>query len=90
MHYPGPAIVPNDKRNRNGWTTFLFCFFRQFNQLNDEEKELYVGGRYGLVPILPTAWDPEILDNVNEDDDDDDALVEFVRQQTQAEALLPL
>ena len=41
----GPAILPTDKRSRNGFIVFLFCFYRQFNQLNDEEKKLYIGGR---------------------------------------------
>ena len=56
--------------------------------MNDEEQELYVGGRYQLVLIVPTALDLEIPDNV--DEDDDDVLVEFFRQQTQAEALISL
>ena len=86
----GPAILSTDKRNRNGFTAFLFCFYRQFNQLNDEEKELYVGGQYQLVPIIPTAANLEIPDNVDEDDDDDALMVEFFRQQTQAEALTSL
>ena len=80
----GPSILLTDKRNKNGFTAFLFCFYRQFNQLNDEEKELYVGGRYRLVP-KKSAPDLAIPDNV--DDDDEDALVEFFMQQTQAEAL---
>ena len=58
----GPSILPTDKRNKNGFTAFLFCFYRQFNQLNDEEKELYVGGWYQLVPT--TALDPEIPDDI--------------------------
>ena len=73
----GPAILSTDKRNRNGFTAFLFCFYRQFNQLNDEEKELYIGGWYRLVSIVPTAPDLEIPDDV--DEDDDNALVEFFR-----------
>ena len=81
----GPSILPTDKRNRNGFTAFLFCFYRQFNQLNAEEKEQYVGGGYRLVPNVPTAPDLLIPDEV--DDDDEDALVEFFMQQTQAEAL---
>ena len=81
----GPSILLTDKRNKNGWTAFLFCFYRQFNQLNDEEKQLYVGGRYRLIPIVPTAPDLEIPDDV--DEDDEEALVEFFMQQTQAEAL---
>ena len=81
----GPSILLTDKRNKNGWTAFLFCFYRQFNQLNDEEKQLYVGGRYRLIPIVPTAPDLEIPDDV--DEDDEEALVEFFMQQTQVEAL---
>ena len=82
----GPSILPTDKRNRNGFTAFLFCFYRQFNQLNDEEKQLYVGGRYRPIPIVPTApMDLEIPNNVGEDDED--ALVVFFMQQTQAVAL---
>ena len=54
--------------------------------LNAEEKEQYVGGgRYRLVPNVPTAPDLEIPDEV--DEDDEDAMVEFCMQQTQAEAL---
>ena len=64
----GPAIVPIDKRNRNGFIAFLLCFYRQFNQLDDEEKELYVGSRYRLVLIVPTASDPDIPDDVDEDE----------------------
>ena len=46
--------------------------------MNDEEKELYVGGWDQLVPT--TALDLEIPDDI--DEDDDDALVELFRQQT--------
>ena len=57
--------------------------------MNDEEKELYVGGWYRLVPTVPTAPDLEIPNDVDEDAVDD-ALVEFLRQQTQTEALASL
>ena len=81
----GPSILPTDKRNRNGFTAFLFCFYRHFNQLNIEEKQAYVGGRYRPIPIVPTAPDLKIPDDV--DEDDEYALVAFFMQQTQAVAL---
>ena len=83
----GPSILPTDKRNKNGFTAFLFCFYRQFNQLNIEEKQVYVGGLYRPIPIVPTAPDLSIPDDV---DEDDNALVEFFRQQTQEEAITSL
>ena len=81
----GPSILTTDKRNKNGFTAFLFCFYRQFKQLNAEEKELYVGGWYRLVSKAPTVPDLEIPDDV--DEDDEEALLAFFMQQTQAVAL---
>ena len=84
----GPSILTTDKRNKNGFTAFLFCFYRQFNQLSDEEKQLYVGGRYRLVPKVPTGAPPPVPvvpDGV--DEDNEEALLAFFMQQTQAVAL---
>ena len=58
----GPAILPTDKRNKNGFTAFQFCFYREFNLLNNEAKRLYVGGWYQVVPRGPQLI-PEILDD---------------------------
>ena len=46
---------------------------------------MYVSGLYRPIPIVPTAPDLAIPDDV--DDDDEDALVAFFMQQTQAVAL---
>ena len=62
--------------------------YRQFNQLNDEEKQLYVGGRYRSIPIVSTA--PPDLEIINDiDEDDNDALVVFFMHKRK-QKLLPL
>ena len=83
----GPSILPTDKRNRNGFTAFLFCFYRQFNYLNIEEKQVYVGGLYRPIPIVPMGQLPDLSIPDDVDEDDEDALVAFFMQQTQAVAL---
>ena len=61
----GPAILPTDKRNKNGFTAFQFWFYREFNLLNNEAKQLYVSGWYQLVPTTQPIL--EIPDDIDED-----------------------
>ena len=80
-HYPGEnawssylavgqgrtSHSPNryDKRNKNGFTAFQFWFYREFNLLNNEAKQLYVSGWYQLVPTTQPIL--EIPDDIDED-----------------------
>ena len=51
----GPAILASDKRNKNGFIAFQFCYYRKFQLLSDEEKEQYVGGSVQTVTNRTTA-----------------------------------
>ena len=70
----GPAILTSDKRNKNGFSAFQFCYYKKFQLLSDEQKELYVGGRYRLLPRGPQPM-PDLPDDI--DGEDDDAMLQF-------------
>ena len=76
----GPAILTSDKRNKDGFIAFKFCYYRKFQLLSDEEKEQYVWGQYRLL-----AKGPQLMSNIpdNIDEDDDDAMLQFYSQHTQ-------